>query len=97
MQGFAPKFPGLLEKAEIPKEKIEQILKAAGSELFPPILHPDQPLGETIEVVRFLAETEIKFSRFSPEPDTVGGALQLASISQHDGFRWLERGHEKKD
>ena len=97
MQGFAPKFPGLLEKAEIPKEKIEQILKAAGSELFPPILHPDQPLGETIAVVRFLAETEIKFSRFSPEPDTVGGALQLASISQQDGFRWLERGHEKKD
>ena len=49
------------------------------------------------EVVRFLAETEMKFSRFSPEPDTVGGALQLATISQHDGFRWLERGHEKKN
>lgn len=96
LQGFAPKLPAILEKAEIPKEKIQQILKSAGRELFPPILHPDQPLGEMVEVVKFLAETEMKFSRFSPEPDTVGGALQLATISPADGFRWLERGHEKR-
>ncbi len=97
MQGFAPRLPAILEKADIPKEKIEKALKGAGRELFPPILHPDQPLGETVEVVKFLAETEMKFSRFSPEPDTVGGALQLATISLHDGFRWLERGHEKAE
>jgi len=97
MQGYAPRLPALLEKAEVPKEKIQQVIKTAGRELFPPILHPDQPLGETVEVVKFLAETEMKYSRFSPEPDTVGGALQLATISLHDGFRWLERGHEKKE
>lgn len=96
MQGYSARLPAILEKAEIPKEKITQILRSAGRELFPPILHPDQPLGETVEVVRFLAETEMKFSRFSPEPDTVGGALQLATISKHDGFKWLERGHEKQ-
>ena len=96
MQGFASKLPKILEQAEIPQEKIKAILRSAARELFPPILHPDQPLGETVEVVRFLAETEMKFSRFSPEPDTVGGALQLATLSLHDGFRWLERGHRQK-
>ncbi|MFP6765931.1 MAG: hypothetical protein VB858_20035, partial [Planctomycetaceae bacterium] len=97
MQGYARALPELLEKADIPREKIEAILRSAARELFPPILHPDQPLGETVEVVRFLAETEMKFSRFSPEPDTVGGALQLATLSLHDGFRWLERGYAKQN
>jgi len=96
MQGFAGQLPKILEKADIPREKIETILRSAARELFPPILHPDQPLGETVEVVRFLAETEMKFSRFSPEPDAVGGALQLATLSLHNGFQWLERGYEKK-
>lgn len=97
MQGFAPRFPAILEKADIPKETIEKIVQSAGRELFPPILHPDQPLGEIVEVAKFLAEMEMKFSRFSPEPDTVGGALQMATISLHDGFRWLQRGHAKSE
>ncbi len=92
MSGFAPQFPGILEKSGIEKEKITKIINSARGALFPPILHPHMPLKEAVEVVRFLTETEIRFAWFTPEPDTVGGAVQLASITRHQGFQWVAKG-----
>lgn len=61
-----------------------------------PMLFPGTPLAEAARVVNFLVETQIQFSEFTPDPDLVGGAVQLATISPRSGFRWLHDPEENR-
>jgi hypothetical protein len=38
-------------------------------------------------------DTAIQFSRFMPGPQTVGGPIEIAAISKHEGFKWVQRKH----
>ena len=35
----------------------------------------------------------IGFQRFMPGPDTVGGPVEVAAITKHEGFKWIARKH----
>jgi hypothetical protein len=89
--GFSPAMAGIMEEAGLEKDEITKVLNLARKKLFPPILHPHMPLKEIADVARFLVRNEKKFQHYSPEPDTVGGELQLAILDRLDGFQWLER------
>jgi hypothetical protein len=89
--GFSPAMGKVMEEAGMEKEKIKEVLQLAQRKLFPSILHPHMPLREIADVAKFLVRNEKKFQHYSPEPDTVGGELQLAIINRLDGFQWLHR------
>ncbi len=50
-------------------------------------------LGELAEVARTLVNLTVFKRRVSKEPETVGGAIDVAVISKGDGFVWIERKH----
>ncbi|HYD95308.1 MAG TPA: hypothetical protein VEC01_08280 [Noviherbaspirillum sp.] len=51
------------------------------------------PIRDAAELARFLVETTIGFVRFSvSRPKTVGGAIEIAAITKHEGFQWLKGG-----
>jgi len=54
---------------------------------------PAMPLIDAIELARFCVDTTIGYRRFAFGPDTVGGPIDIASISRHEGFRWIQRKH----
>lgn len=91
MLGFSPGMAKVMEEAGVEAELIKKVIQSAQQKLFPPIVHPHMPLLEVAEVARYLVHNEKKYQQFSPEPDTVGGELQLALISRLDGFRWLQQ------
>lgn len=54
---------------------------------------PAMPIQDAIELARYLAETAAKFSHFSLLAATIGGPIELATITKHEGFKWVARKH----
>ena len=51
------------------------------------------PIQDAIDLARFLAETAAKFTLFSLRAATVGGPIEVAAITKHEGFKWINRKH----
>ena len=50
------------------------------------------PMPDAIDLARYLVETTIGFVKYSVmRPKTVGGPIEIASISKHEGFQWVQR------
>ncbi len=54
---------------------------------------PAMPFEDAIDLARFLVDTAVGYSRFWPGPDLVGGSVDVAGISRHEGFKWINRKH----
>lgn len=51
------------------------------------------PFADAIKFAQFLVDTTAGYAHFLLGPDTVGGPTELAGISRHEGFKWIERKH----
>ena len=54
---------------------------------------PAMPFADAINFAKFLVEVTTGYSHFLLGPDHVGGPIDIAGISRHEGFRWIERKH----
>lgn len=75
----------------------ETAAKDAHSELinhlYAPLYLPAMPIQDAIDLARFLADTAAKFAQFSHRAATVGGPIEIATITKHEGFKWVSRKH----
>jgi hypothetical protein len=61
-------------------------------DLYATLAVPAMPIQDAIDLARFLVETTIGFIRFAVFlPKSVGGAVEIATITKHEGFRWVQR------
>ena len=58
-----------------------------------PLTFPGMPIGEVIDLAHFLVDATIKFVRFTPGHPTVGGPIEIAAMTRHEGFKWIQRKH----
>lgn len=58
-----------------------------------PTVIPAMPFADAIDFAKFCADVTVGYSRFSPGSDTVGGPIDIAAISRHEGFKWVQRKH----
>jgi hypothetical protein len=56
-----------------------------------PVVSPGMPIGEAIELAEFLVDVSIKFVRFTPGHQTVGGPIDIAALTRHEGYKWIKR------
>jgi 20S proteasome alpha/beta subunit len=56
---------------------------------------PTMPIQDAIDLARYLVDVAIGFTKFSimKQPKTVGGQIEIAAITKHEGFRWVQRKH----
>jgi len=52
---------------------------------------PAMPIQDAIELADYLVDSTIRFARFRKGYQTVGGAIDIAAITRHEGFRWVQR------
>jgi hypothetical protein len=57
------------------------------------LVHPGMPIPDAIDLVRYLIEVTVGFVRFTPGAPSVHPPVDLAAISYHEGFRWVQRKH----
>jgi len=75
----------------LPPDQLPQVMANVQQQLQLPLVLPAMPLQDAIDLGEFLVDLTIKFSRFMPGAPTVGGPIELAAISKHEGFRWIKR------
>ena len=90
--GVAPALPQVLQNMfRIAPQQMPSIMQTIQQSLMAPVVVPAMPLQDAIELAEFLVDMTIKFARFMPGAPTVGGPIDIAAISKHEGFRWIRR------
>jgi hypothetical protein len=94
MLGFSPALPTVLEQQlGAQADQIPGIVAILQQHLVAPLVSPAMPFQDAIDLAEFLVDLTIRFSRFAPGPQTVGGPIEVAAISKHEGFKWIRRKH----
>ena len=91
--GYSSHLGKVLETAGLESNKIREILKAAKEQLTIPMVTAAMPIQDTTDLASFLVESTINFSKFAPGAATVEGPIEIAAITKHEGFRWVQRKH----
>jgi hypothetical protein len=91
--GYSPFIVDILKKCNVEENKIKEIIRECNKNLIVPMISPAMPIQDAIDLANFLVETTINFSRFSPGVPTVGGPIEIAAITKHEGFKWIKRKH----
>jgi hypothetical protein len=83
---------GALVKHGVPAQEVGKLQEELVRDLYATLSVPAMPIQDAIDLARFLIETTIGFVRFAVFlPKSVGGAVEIAAITKHEGFRWVQR------
>ncbi len=94
MLGFSPHIADVLvQNLGVPDAQVGQAIEVFKQALTAPLVISAMPFQDAIDLAEFLVELTIKFSRFAPGAQTVGGPIEIAAVSKHEGFKWIKRKH----
>ena len=92
--GYGKRLGEVLEtRLKVPESQIKPAMETISQNLFVPLITPPMPIQDAIDLAGFLVDLTIKFSQFSPGAQTVGGPIEIAAITKHEGFKWVRRKH----
>ena len=69
------------------------IMEAMQSQQVAPLIQAAMPIEDAADFAEYLVDTTVRFVRFMPGADTVGGPIEVAAITKHEGFKWLRGKH----
>lgn len=92
--GFGSRLPEVLvDQFGLAEDDVGEAMDIIGDAMSEPILAAAMPIQDAIDLAEFLVDTTIRFSRFAFVPPTVGGPVEIAAITKHEGFKWVRRKH----
>ena len=75
------------------EQSVEAYNKLIG-ELYQPLILPAAPIQDAVDLARFLVEVTEGFVKFAVNhTKTVGGPIEIAAITKHEAFKWVQRKH----
>jgi hypothetical protein len=90
--GFGTGLPQVLQQnLGVPANQIPAAMQVIQRALGAQLAISAMPLKDAIDLADFLADVAAKFSKFAPGPNVVGGPIEIAAISKHEGFKWVRR------
>ena len=93
MMGFGSNLPFILKDAGINDVKIAEIMELCKRDLDARFVTAPMPIQDVVELAAFLAETAVKWAKYRPGADSIGGPIDLAAITKYEGFKWIYRKH----
>jgi hypothetical protein len=94
VMGFGTGLASFLQNhLKVTAADIPAAVAAAQAALGVPLVMPAMPIQDAIDLAAFFVDVTCQFSRFSPGAQTVGGPIEIAAITKHEGFRWVTRKH----
>jgi hypothetical protein len=91
--GVGSKLPDALVALGADPATVSDTVKELVNHLYASLYLAAMPIQDAIDLARFLVETAVKFAHFSLRPATVGGPIEIATITKHEGFKWVTRKH----
>lgn len=74
-------------------DRVDEIVNALRATQIAPLVQAAMPIEDAADLAEFLVKTTARFNRYMPGADTVGGPVEVAAITKHEGFKWLHRKH----
>lgn len=94
LRGYSMNLPTVFEKnLGIKPEQIPAVMEVVNQQLGSALVSPAMPIQDALDLADFLVAVTINYVRFSPGAPTVGGPIELAAITKHEGFKWVKRKH----
>lgn len=82
-----------LSNLGVPAAQAQQTAIAIQQQVQTQLVVPAMPIQDAIDLAEFLVDATIQYVRFSPGGATVGGPIEIATITKHEGFKWVTRKH----
>ncbi len=89
--GVGIKFKDVLLEEGVPPEVVDEAVEKVRNRLGAPVVVEAMPIQDAIELATFMVQTTIGFMRFNFGAETVGGPIEVAVITKHEGFKWVNR------
>lgn len=86
--GWSPEAHQRLVTAGLSPEAADQFLLSLTN-----LAHPGMPIQDAIDLVKYLADVTVGYVRFKQGAPTVAPPIDVAAITRHQGFKWVERKH----
>ena len=85
----------LVNDLGVPAADVAQVMQVIQAKTTAPMIANAMPIQDAIDLAEFLVDLTIKFERFilTPGAGTVGGPIEVAAITKHEGFKWVKRKH----
>jgi len=83
----------LVQKGFVQEQDTTAIHFELINHLAAPLALPAMPIQDAIDVATFAVETAAKFAKFGMRLETIGGPIEVAAITKHEGFKWVARKH----
>jgi hypothetical protein len=91
--GVSSALPQALENLGVPTADVAAYALAIQQQVQQQLVTDAMPIQDAIDLAEFLVDTTIKFVRFSPGNPMVGGPVEIAAVTKHEGFKWVMRKH----
>ncbi|MBO8183853.1 MAG: hypothetical protein H0Z28_13865 [Archaeoglobus sp.] len=91
--GYSESFLYLLKEVGLSDEDLMKILDIFEDRYNFSWVHPAMPIQDAIDLADFLVQAAINYARFRPGAPTIGGPVDIAAITKHEGFKWVKRKH----
>ena len=91
--GIDSNMGNMLKENGFDEDEVDEIIEFSKRELALPLGFSEMPIQDAIDLAKFLVDICKKSSRFIPGPQVIGGPTDIAVITKHEGFKWIERKH----
>jgi hypothetical protein len=83
----------LVQKGFVQPQDARAVYSEIINQFSAPLSLPAMPIQDAIEVARFAVETSAKYAKYGMRAETIGGPIEIAAITKHEGFKWVARKH----
>lgn len=91
--GYGTELPNALLDAGLQPEELNKLMEHIVRRTQTPVISAAMPTIDAIDLAKFLVETTINYTKFSLGANVVGGEIDLATVTKHEGFKWVARKH----
>lgn len=89
--GLGTRFNEFAVKHGMSAEQAAELRGKLVPDLYELLFIEAMPIQDAIDLARYLVETTIGFIKYSvSRPKIVGGPIEIAAITKHEGFRWVQ-------
>ena len=93
LMGFDAALPDALVASGLPQDQVDPLLSQLKERTATPLVHATMPVADAIQLVDFLVDVTKRYFAFLPGADIVGGETDIATVTKHEGFKWIKRKH----
>ena len=97
IHGFDEETVTVLGELGLNQENLLQVISRIKQQCQTPLVDSTMPVQDAINLADFLVDVTKRYFAFLPGANVVGGETDIATVTKHEGFKWIKRKHYYPD